>query len=224
MIDLPALLKEARSRISAFFRRVATLRRALVLVYIVVVVVFACFRPWPHSAHHFIAVRDLPAGSRLSNELLTTPPGVAIEDRVRQLVERGSLIGHYLRVDARAGDAILPKQAQEWPKLDDPALVPIELKREPNWIEVNAGAWIQVWIGGCAAPFAVRIAAVVPAGQSGWVALVKGDGFTLETLAKSNNAPVWRVASLPTLTPPAGLGRAAAPPSAAAPPGGNSDW
>ena len=157
---------------------------------------------WPAPVAGYVAFRDMPAGTRLADELLVAPQQLAVEDRLRLLFARKALLGRYLTVDLHKGEAISQRDTADWPHGAEGGF-PVELSAQPKWLEWNAGACVR------ATPPAAQgkkpdpgkdatVAEVVPDGKRGWTALLMfnpGDSWDHDS-----GTPTLNLLALPTLT------------------------
>jgi len=176
---------------------VFTAGRVMVLAYVAVITVLTCLLPWPEGGAHYRALRWMEAGTRLSDDLLVAPAVVTFEDRLRVPRERARLVNYYLRQPVAAGDLLLPDHVLAWPLLPAEEVIPFELESEPTWSVLNAGSMVQIWVDDVLKVPIARVLAIVPAGKSGWQALLAGNDVKPDSLGTPKTKPQLRVIDLP---------------------------
>jgi hypothetical protein len=129
--------------------------------------------------------------------LLLAPSPIALEDRLRLAEEHDRLLHHYLRHTVAGGESILPKNVLSWPLLDED-VVPVEIGggAEPNWMIMNQGATVEIWLDDSLKVPEARVLAVITSGKDSWALLAKRD-LKLDSLGAPNPKWVMRVKALP---------------------------
>jgi hypothetical protein len=169
--------------------------RVLAAAYVVVVIVIATEIPPVDRNLHYSASRELDENTRLASGHLVAPKHVPLEAVFHLGREKGELEGKYLRRTVKAGEALKAEDVRSWPVITAGAAIPVELDAEPDWLLLNQGTKVEVWVGDKKEPLRAHVLAVVPSGKK-WQVLVQSkdvpDGF-----GYPKDQPKLRILSLP---------------------------
>lgn len=150
-----------------------TLARTGVVLYAATIIALAFFFiPGSDRTKHFTARRYLGANTRLSERLLVKPSNTSIDENFSLNQEFEKLNGKYIRKDVEAMKAVTPDNVTDWPILAPTETFPVEMATEPDWMFMNQGSLVQVWIGNNPTPQRAAVLAILPSDKK-WVALLK---------------------------------------------------
>jgi hypothetical protein len=103
-----------------------------------------------------------------------------IEPRERSLSGRieldrleEELLGKYIRQPVEAGAPIVRANVMPWPDLPDEDVVTVTLEGEPDWLMLNQGSTVEVWIGQKAATPRYALVQAIVASDNKWIALLR---------------------------------------------------
>jgi hypothetical protein len=173
-----------------------TTGRVVVGVYLVLIVIAACFIPGSVGDVHYMALRYLGPNTRLTDKLLVAPANVSLEDRFRLAREREHLEGQYVRQAVCATQAITPDNVRAWPELNGEEAAGVELDAEPDWMFLNQGAIVEFWVGDKPKPEHALVLAIVPSGNK-WLALLRKKDLAPDSFGTPKQTKTLRVEVLP---------------------------
>ena len=170
-----------------------TLARTCVALYAVIVIAIAFFViPRSDRTKHFTARRYLGANTRLSENLLVKPRDISVEESYRLNQELETLKGKYIKRDVEAMKAVTPDNVTDSPIVAPNETFPVWLDAEPDWMFLNQGSLVQVWIANNPTPQRAVVLAILPSGNQKWVALLKRQDLSA-VLAGSKDPHVLRL-------------------------------
>lgn len=152
------------------------------------------FLPYSDDNIHYQAPRFLGKNTRLASALLSLPAKISLEDRFRLIREYTRLEGKYVKHDIEAGRPITPDDVSVWPDINPEEAVPFELESQPDWMFLNTGTTIEIWLGDKRQTQAL-ILAIVPSGNK-WLALLQKKDLQQDSFDPSQNRTV-RIVRLP---------------------------
>jgi hypothetical protein len=194
-----ALKRWAAERKRALFGKVAsmiTTGRVLAFVYAVAMLGVAYFfLPWHRDESHVQAVRYLGANTRMARTLWTQPREQAGRLELARLED--DLVGKYLRRPVEADKPLSRADVMPWPDLPDEEIVQILLDEEPNWLMLNQGSTVDVWIGQKRATTQYAVVQAIVASGTRWVALLRRKDFAADTLGNTADKPTLHLVKLP---------------------------
>jgi hypothetical protein len=162
--------------------------------YVAIVLVIAfCVIPERAGDVHYLAPRYLGSNTRLAGTLFVLPTKVWVEDRLRLARERSQLEKRYVKKSVDAGAALTPDNVSVWPELSEDA-VPVEVDNEPDWMLLNQGTKVELWIGDKPEPQHTLVLAIVPSGDR-WMALLSRQGLVLNSPGSAKRT--LRIEALP---------------------------
>ena len=189
---LPGKIKKLGVKILGWI----TKARVIALGYVVLIVAVSYLLPKSNTNISFLAPRFLGKNTRLGQSLLIVPRNISFEERSWLTRERGKLEGRYLVHDIAEGSAITSDAVISWPQLNPEEGVPFELDAEPDWMILNQGTTVQVWLGGNAEPERAQLLAIVPYGNK-WMALLRKSDLKQTSLGPPNVTKTARIEVLP---------------------------
>ena len=188
--------------------------RVLVGVYALLVLLVAfLIVPSSQKNVHYRALRFLGRNTRLAPSLLLAPRELSMENRLRLARERPKLEGRYLSKDLKVDDEITPEDVVPWPLIKPEDVAPIELPAEPDWMLLNQGTRVEVWLGENPEPEHAQVLAIVPSGTQ-WIALLQKKDLKQKNLGPPSAAKAVRIEVLagpPVIQPPSAPIPAATP-------------
>jgi hypothetical protein len=170
--------------------------RLLAAVYLVVVLAIAGLMPDTDRELHATAMRYLGPNTRIADVLLGPPSGLHLEESMRLDRERQTLIGQYVKQAIDAGATVAPPNVRPWPDLSGQDAVPVEFEAEPEWMLLNQGAAVEVWVADKQVAAHAEVLAIVPSGKR-WLALLRKSDLPSPTVGTPKDKPVLRIAALP---------------------------
>ena len=100
-------------------------------------------------------------------------------------------------IQSNSGQEIAPENVASWPTMPDEDLVPVPLEGEPDWMTLNQGSMVEVWLGEkLATRQPALVEAIVGAGAQ-WTALVRRSDFAADALKNWADKPKLRLTRLP---------------------------
>lgn len=170
----------------------------VVAAYAVIVLVAAfCLLPAGPEQAQVSAARYLGANTRMANGLWVEP-GKTSWGR-RMVLERleEELSGKYIKHPVDTGHEITPDNVTSWPTMPDEDIVPVPLETEPDWMTLNQGSMVEVWLGDkLATRQPALVEAIVGAGAQ-WTALLRRSDFSADALKNWADKPKLRLIRLP---------------------------
>ena len=107
------------------------------------------------------------------------------------------LSGKYIKQPVDTGHAIAPDNVTSWPVMPDEDIVPVPLEAEPEWMTLNQGSMVEVWLGDkLATRQPALVEAIVGAGAQ-WTALLRRSDFASDALKTWADKPKVRLIRLP---------------------------
>jgi hypothetical protein len=177
-----------------------TVGRFLALAYAVAMAVVAWFLPWHGDEGYVQAVRHLGANTRLARTLWTEPRDQIGRLEIARLED--DLLGRYLRRTVEADGRLTRVDVMPWPDLPDEEIVAVTIDDEPDWLMLNQGSIVDVWIGQKrATPQYAMVQAIVASGTK-WAVLLRRNDFAADSLSSAEK-PILRLVRLPHKPPPA---------------------
>ncbi|MFN2407676.1 MAG: hypothetical protein ABR594_16630 [Pyrinomonadaceae bacterium] len=122
---------------------------------------------------HFAARRYLGANTRLSKDLLVKPETISFEESYSLDQELKKLHGKYLKEDVATMMVVTAEKVSDWPHIDPTESFPVEVATEPDWVFLNQGSLVQVWVNNKPSPERARVLAIVPSANNKWMVLLK---------------------------------------------------
>lgn len=173
-----------------------TTGRVMAVSYTLLVFVIAFLViPEAEQEIHYSARRCLGSNTRLAMPLLVPPSFVSWQGKSRLAREARTLDGQYLKEPVKAGGPIDPKKVRAWPEIFE-EVVPVELDSEPDWMVMNQGARVEVWIGDKPEPQHGVVLAIVPSGKK-WLALLRKSDLKVSALGTPKDPRILRLEALP---------------------------
>jgi hypothetical protein len=151
---------------------IITVGRVLLVIYLIAVTIVAILLPFGDRSKHFLALRHLGQNTRIHKPLLVKPPGLSLEDHFWLDRELKELEGKYLSRDVLAEQPITLQDVKAWPELKREEAIPVEFEPEPDWVSLNQGSFVQVWVDNQPISERAYVLAIVPSG-SRWLALLR---------------------------------------------------
>jgi hypothetical protein len=112
------------------------------------------------------------------------------------------LLGRYLRRTVEADARLTRVDVIPWPDLQNEEIVAVTIDDEPNWLMLNKGSIVDVWMGqNRATPQYAMAQAIVPSGTK-WAVVLRREDFATDSLSSTEN-PILRLVRLPHKPPPA---------------------
>jgi hypothetical protein len=194
-----------------------TAGRVVAVLYLILIAVLAGWVvPGRNSGKHYLARRYMGANTRLSAELLLEPTDLSLEDRLWLKRERAGLVDMYLKESVGQGCPVTADKVKTWPDIPAKGAVAVELAAQPDWVFLNQGSAVQLWVGNDTPPERSHVLAVVPSSGK-WLAFVcKHELRQQGGLINSKEAPTLRLDAAPE-KPADGSNECQAPPPGAAP-------
>lgn len=149
--------------------------RMLTFLYVLSVLGIGLRVPPPERNVHYSAGRQLCENTRLVAEHLVLPKHVPLEAVYRLRKEKNALVGGYLRRTVKAGETLNVEDVGPWPKIEGDEAIPVEVDTEPDWLLLNKGSVVEVWVGDAEDPIRASVLAVVPSGTKWQVLLDRSD-------------------------------------------------
>ena len=159
--------------------------RFFAALYALLVIVIA-FKMIPERdpTKHFKALRYLGAHTRLTEKLLVKPENVSFEESYLLDQDLKKLDGKYLKEDVATGMAVEVENVSDWPDIEPTESFPVEMQTEPDWLLLNQGSLVQVWVNNNSSPQRARVLAIIPSGKNWMVLLNRKDIAALLAGAK----------------------------------------
>lgn len=177
---------------------IITAGRVTAAVYAVVIIAIALFLiPNNRDRSFVIATQYFGANTRLTAKLWAEPPGLFITNCVELDRLEHDLEGTYLVRSIEAAKAIGRDDVTRWPHLPDEQIYPITLDAEPDWLLLNQGSTVELWVGQKpAAPRFAEVQAIVPS-DGKWVMLLRRGDLAPDVLGDPTGKPTLRLVQLP---------------------------
>ena len=169
-----------------------------VIVYILAMLGVAFWLlPVDHDRMQVLATRYLGANTRIANGLWIEPGDTPWTERIElDRLEEG-LAGKYVKRPVEAGAPIARDNVTSWPDVPDEDIVPVPLEAEPDWMTLNQGSRVEVWIGEkLATNQPALVEAIVTSGNQ-WTALLRRSDFASDVLKNAADKPKLRLVRLP---------------------------
>lgn len=147
--------------------------RTCAVVYVVVILIVAFFIRDRDKTKRLTALRFLGANTRLSEKLLVKPSELSIEESFSLDQELKSLKGKYIKKDVAAMEPVTAENVSDWPTVKPTEAFPVELATEPDWVFLNQGSLVQVWVANKPSPERALVLAILPAAGDKWLALLR---------------------------------------------------
>lgn len=147
--------------------------RTCAIVYVVVILVVAFFIRDRDKTKRLTALRFLGANTRLSEKLLVKPNQLSIEESYALDRELKSLDGKYIKKDVAAREPVTAENVSDWPAIKPSEAFPVELQNAPDWVFLNQGSLVQVWVANKPTPERAQVLAILPAAGDKWLALLR---------------------------------------------------
>jgi len=174
-----------------------TTGRFLAFVYAVAMLGVAWFLPWHGDASYVRAVRYLGANTRMARPLWTEPRDQSVTGRLELGRLEDELVGKYLRRPVEADARLSRADAMPWPDLPGEEIVQVLLDEEPDWLMLNQGSTVDVWIGQKrATPQYAVVQAIVASGRK-WIVLLRRKDFAADVLGNTADKPALHLVRLP---------------------------
>lgn len=149
-----------------------TFGRVLLVAYLLAVTIAAIYVPFEDHRKHSLALRYLGQNTRIHKSLLVKPQELSLEDNFWLDRELKELEGKYLSRDVQAQQPITLQDVKAWPELKREEAIPVEFEPEPDWVSLNQGSFVQVWVDNQPISERAYVLAIVPSG-SRWLALLR---------------------------------------------------
>ena len=166
--------------------------RTCAVLYIVVILIVAFFIRDRDETKRLTALRFLGANTRLSEKLLVKPNELSIEESYALDRELKSLDGKYIKKDVAARDPVTAENVSDWPAVKPSEAFPVELATAPDWVFLNQGSMVQVWVANKPTPERAQVLAILPAAGDKWLALLRRRDVSA-LLAGAKDAHVLRL-------------------------------
>jgi len=106
-------------------------------------------------------------------------------------------VGKYLRRPVEADARLSRADAMPWPDLPGEEIVQVLLDEEPDWLMLNQGSTVDVWIGQKrATPQYAVVQAIVASGRK-WIVLLRRKDFAADVLGNTADKPALHLVRLP---------------------------
>jgi hypothetical protein len=162
----------------------------------------------PPAPAYVLASRYLGANTRISAALLTAPPDMPSSQLIELDRLKKELDGKYVRQPVEFGAKIEVNNVKPWPDLPHEDIVAVSFESEPDWMLLNQGATVEVWLGQkLATPRYALVEAIVGSDKQ-WIALVRRSDFASDALNDVADKP-----SLRLVRPPQKLSLSQPPPA-----------
>lgn len=170
----------------------------VVILYIILIGAFAIFgMPAKREQSQVLATRYLGANTRMAKGLWAEPDGSSWARRIGLDRLEEELSGQYVKQAVEAGKPVAPENVASWPNMPNEDIVPVPLEAEPDWMTLNEGSLVEVWVGDkLATRQPALVEAIVGAGAQ-WTALVRRSDFAADALKNWADKPKLRLIRLP---------------------------
>ena len=183
-----------------------TMGRILAIIYTFAMFGVAFLAVPDHRDRIYVkAARYLGPNTRMASTLWIETREQSLSDRIElDRLEEG-LLGKYIREPVEAGAPIVRANVMPWPDLADEDIVSVTLEGEPDWLMLNQGSTVEVWIGQKAATPRYAMVQAIVASDKKWIALLRRSDFALDLLSNPADKPALRLVRLPHKPPPPSL-------------------
>jgi hypothetical protein len=176
-------------------------RFAMVLVvaaYILVMLGAAFFvLPATHQQGQISATRFLGANTRVAKGLWAEPADPTWTQRIALDRLEEELSGKYIKQPVEAANPIAPENVASWPNMPDEDIVPVPLEAEPDWMTLNEGSMVEVWVGDKLATRQPALVEAIVGSGAQWTALLRRSDFAADALKDWADKPKLRLVRLP---------------------------
>jgi hypothetical protein len=180
-----------------------TIGRMLAIIYAVAMVGVAFLAVPDHRDRSYVlAVRYLGPNTKLASTLWTEPRGRSLSGRIELDRLKEELLGKYIRLPVEAGKPIVRANVMPWPDLPNEDIVLVALEGEPDWLMLNQGSMVEVWIGQKAATSPQAMVQAIVASDKKWIALLRRSDFAPNVLSDPTDKPMLRLVRIPHRPPP----------------------
>ena len=158
--------------------------------------------PDRRDRNYVVATRYLGPNTRIASTLWIEPRGQSPLGRIELDRLEAELSGKYIRQPVEAGKPITRANVMPWPDLPDEDIVPVILDDEPDWLMLNQGSTVEVWIGQKVATLKNAVVLAIVASDKKWIALLRRSDFAPGTLGSPADKSALRLVRLPHKPPP----------------------
>jgi hypothetical protein len=153
--------------------------------------------PVDHRLRQVLATRYLGTNTRIANGLWVEPGGTPWTERIELDRLEEDLAGKYVKRPVEAGAPIARENVTAWPDMPDEDIVPVPLEAEPDWMTLNQGSRVEVWLGEKLATNQPALVEAIVASGSQWTALLRRSDFASDVLKGAADKPKLRLVRLP---------------------------
>ena len=170
----------------------------VIVIYALAVLGTAFFLlPVNHDPTQLLATRYLGSNTRMAHGLWVEPSHSGWGRRMELDRLEEELSEKYIKQPVDTGHAIAPDNVTSWPVMPDEDIVPVPLEAEPEWMTLNQGSMVEVWLGDkLATRQPALVEAIVGAGAQ-WTALLRRSDFASDALKTWADKPKVRLVRLP---------------------------
>jgi len=177
--------------------------RILALVYVLAMVGVAFLAlPDHRDESDVLAARYLGPNTRIENTLWIERRGWSLSRRIELDRLEEELHGKYIRQPVEAGASIMRDNVMLWPDLPDEDIVPVPLDGEPDWLMLNQGSMVEVWIGQKPATPRYALVEAIVGSDKKWLALLRRSDFASDIPNNPTDKATLRLVRLPHKPPP----------------------
>jgi hypothetical protein len=180
-----------------------TMGRFLAIFYVgaILCVTFVAV-PDQRDRSFVLAARYLGPNTRMARTLWIEPRGQSLSDRIERDRLEEELLGKYVRRPIEGGAPIARADVMPWPDVPNEDVVPVLLDGEPDWMMLNQGSTVEVWIGPKAATPHYALVQAIVTSDTKWIALLRRSDFAPDMLGNPGDKPTLRLVRFPHKPPP----------------------
>lgn len=169
----------------------------VIVVYVLAVLGAAFLLPVAHGQSQVSATRYLGANTRMARGLWVEPTNLRWGRRMELDRLEEELSGKYIKHPVEAGGGVARDNVTSWPSMPDEDLVPVPLDVEPDWMTLNEGSLVEVWLGDKLATRQPALVEAIVGSAAQWTALLRRSDFAVDALKNWADKPKLRLVRLP---------------------------
>jgi hypothetical protein len=153
--------------------------------------------PVNHDPTKLMATRYLGSNTRMARGLWVEPSHSRWGRRMELDRLEEELSGKYIKQPVDSGHEIAPDNVTAWPTMPDEDIVPVPLEAEPDWMTLNQGSMVEVWLGDKLATRQPALVEAIVGADAQWTALLRRSDFASDALKTWADKPKVRLIRLP---------------------------